>query len=228
MNFGRRFRRLIDLPTRSSPGIDRDVDDEVAFHLEMRVSDLVRSGVTERVARRQAVLEFGDATRLKRALGREDRSAQRGRRVSRWVDDFAYDIRFALRQVIRNPLFAAIAILTVAIGIGANTAIMSAVRGIILRPLPFEAPEQLLRIISRSERLGATAVSVPDFGDFRSQTVSFTGVAAWYSTTANLSGDGEPERLEVARVSDNWFDLLGVRAVSGRAFVSGEERPDAP
>lgn len=228
MNFGRRFRRLIDLPTRSSSGIDRDVDDEVAFHLQMRVSELVRSGVTEREARRQAVLEFGDATRLKRALGREDRSAQRGRRVSRWVDDFAYDIRFALRQVIRNPLFAAIAILTVAIGIGANTAIMSAVRGIILRPLPFEAPEHLLRIISRSERLGATAVSVPDFGDFRSQAVSFAGIAAWYSTTANLSGDGEPERLEVARVSDNWFDLLGVRALSGRAFVSGEERPEAP
>jgi hypothetical protein len=69
MNFGRRFRRLIDLPTRSSPGIDRDVDDEVAFHLEMRVSDLVRSGVTEREARRQAVLEFGDASSAQARAG---------------------------------------------------------------------------------------------------------------------------------------------------------------
>ena len=228
MNIGRMFRRLVEIPTRSSHRIDRDLDDEVAFHLEMRVRDLTRRGVPEADARRQAALEFGDADRFKRVVGREDRSAQRDRRLTRWMSDFAYDVRFAFRQVTRSPLFATIAILTVAIGIGANTAIMSAVRGIILRPLPFESPDALLRIYSRSDRLGPTAVSVPDFTDLRAQTASFVGMAAWYATTTNFSGEGEPERLDIARVSDNWFDLLGVRPIKGRTFVAGEDVLGAP
>ena len=128
MGFGRRFRRLIDLPTRTERGIDRDLDDEVSFHLEMRVLDLVRGGMSEPDARREAVVEFGDANRLKQALGRVDRAAQRDRRMARWMSDVAHDGRFALRQIARSPLFAAVSILTIAIGIGATTAIMSAVR----------------------------------------------------------------------------------------------------
>ena len=228
MNIGRMFRRLIDIPTRSSHRIDNDLEDEVAFHLEMRVRDLTQRGVPEADARRQAALEFGDADRFKRVVGREDRSAERDRRLTRWMTDFSYDVRFAIRQVARSPLFATIAILTVAIGIGANTAIMSAVRGIILRPLPFESPETLIRIYSRSDRLGPTSLSVPDFTDFRAQTASFVGMAAWYATTTNLSGQGEPERLDIARVSDNWFDLLGVRPIKGRTFVAGEDVFGAP
>ena len=228
MTFGRRFRRLIGMPTRTGVAIDRDLDDEVSFHLEMRVKDLVSLGQSEAEARRQAVAEFGDASRLKRSLGRLDRDAQRERRIARWFADFRHDGRFALRQIARSPLFAAVSILTVAIGIGATTAIMSAVRGIVLRPLPFEAPDDLVRIYSRSARLGPTAVSVPDFADLRAQTVSFEGMAAWYETTANLSGDGEPERLGIARVTDNWFKLLRVRPQTGRTFVEGEDQHGAP
>ena len=228
MTFGRRFRRLIGMPTRTDVAIDRDLDDEVSFHLEMRVRDLVRLGQPEAEARQQALAEFGDASRLKRSLGRLDRNAQRERRIARWFGDFRHDGKFALRQIVRSPLFAAVSILTVAIGIGATTAIMSAVRGIVLRPLPFETPDHLLRVYSRSARLGPTAVSVPDFTDLRAQTVSFDGMSAWYESTANLSGEGEPERLATARVSDNWFTVLGVRAQSGRTFVSGEDEHGAP
>lgn len=228
MTFGRRFRRLVDLPNRRGTVIDRDLDDEVRFHLEMRVRDLVRGGATEGDARRQAAAEFGDATRLKRALSREDRSAQRDRRLARWLSEFVYDLRFAWRQIVRSPLFTVVAILTVAIGIGANTSIMSAVRGIVLRPLPFAEPERLLRIYSRSDRLGPSSVSVADFGDLRAQSGTFTGMAAWYSSTANMSGDGEPERLLMAGVSDNWFDLLGTRPITGRTFAKGEDLAGAP
>jgi predicted permease len=228
MRFGRRFRRLIDLPTRTEKAIDRDLDDEVSFHVEMRIRDLVRSGLSESEARRKAMIELGDADQLKQRLGREDRAAQRDRRVAQCLADFASDVRFALRQIVRSPLFAVVSILTIAIGIGATTSIVSAVRGIVLRPLPFESPERLVRMYSRSDRLGATAVSVADFTDIRAQATSFDGMAAWYSTTANLSGDGAPERLEAARVSDNWFDLLGVRPLKGRTFVAGEDRAGAP
>ena len=228
MSFGRTFRRLIGLPTRSAKGIDRDVDDEVSFHIEMRVQDLVRRGTSESDARQQALAEFGDARRLKASLGRLDRSAQRDRQLARWFADCAYDMRFALRQVLRSPLFAAVSILTVAIGIGATTAIMSAVRGIVLRPLPFESPDQLLRVYWRHERLGATSLSVADFADLRAQSASFTGLSAWYESTANLSGVGEPERLASARVTDNFFDVLGVRPQSGRTFAVGDDRHGQP
>ncbi len=228
MSFGRRFRRLIGLPTRSASAIDRDLEDEVTFHLEMRVQDLKRRGVPDENARHQALAEFGDAQRLKESLGRMDRSAQRQHRLARWLGDCAYDVRFALRQIIRSPLFATISVLTVAIGIGATTSIMSAVRGIVLRPLPFESPDRLLRVYWRHEKLGATALSVPDFGDLRAQATSFSGIAAWYESTANLSGNGEPERLASARVTDNWFDLLGVGARSGRTFARGDDQSGAP
>ena len=228
MTFGRRFRRWVNLPTRSDSGIGRDLEDEVAFHIEMRARDLMRLGHSAADAQRQARSEFGDSERLKQVLEREDRSARRDRRIRRWFADFSSDVRFGVRQVTRNPLFASVAILTVAIGIGANTAIMSAVRGIILRPLPFEEPERLVRVHSRSERLGVTAVSVPDFGDLRAQTPTFSGMSAWYSSTTNMSGDGAPERLNIARVSDNWFNVLGIRPVSGRTFVAGEEQEGAP
>lgn len=228
MKFGRTFRRLVEMPTRAPEGIDRDLDDEVAFHLEMRIRDLIRGGVTADEARRQAEVEFGDATRLKHDLAREDRSAQQDRRIRRWLADLLSDLRFAVRQLARNPMFASVAILTVAIGIGANTAIMSAVRGIILRPLPFAEPDRLVRVYSRHDRLGTTALSVADFADIRAQVTTFSGMAAWYEMTTNLTGDGEPERLNAAKVSDNWFQLLGIQPRSGRTFVDGEDRHDAP
>jgi predicted permease len=228
MTIGRKFLRLIGFPTRSAQAIDRDLDDEVSFHIEMRVQDLVRRGFGESDARRQAIDEFGDAERLKTSLGRLDRAAQRDRRLTRWFADCSYDLRFALRQIRRSPLFTAVSILTVAIGIGATTAIMSAVRGIVLQPLPFESPEQLLRVYWRHERLGATALSVPDFTDLRAQTTAFSGLSAWYESTANLSGNGEPERLASARVTDNFFDVLGVQPTMGRTFASGDDRYGQP
>jgi predicted permease len=216
------------LPTRSAEAIDRDLDDEVSFHIEMRVQDLVRRGISETDARQRALTEFGDAQRLKESLGRLDRTAQRDRRLARWFADCAYDMRFALRQIARSPLFAAVSILTVAIGIGATTAILSAVRGIVLRPLPFESPDQLLRVYWRHDRIGATALSVADFSDLRTQSVSFSGLAAWYESTANLSGNGEPERLASARVTDNFFDVLRILPQSGRTFAAGDDRFGQP
>ena len=104
------------------PPIAEFEDSLVGRLKSMRAQDLVRRGMSEADARQKALSEFGDAQRLKKSLGRMDRSAQRDRRLTRWFADCAYDVRFALRQIWRSPLFATVSILTVAIGIGATTA----------------------------------------------------------------------------------------------------------
>ena len=117
MKFGRAFRRLVNLPTPSDARIERDVQDELSFHIEMRTRELVRLGQSVDDARRQASVELGDAERWQRILAREDRHARRDQRLVRWLGDFAFDVRFSIRQLARSPLFAVVAILTVAIGI---------------------------------------------------------------------------------------------------------------
>lgn len=228
MPFGRRFRRLVTPPARSDREISRDVAEEVAFHIEMRTSELVAQGHPPAEAAARARAEFGDETRARRALAEEDRVAERERRRARWWDDLRLDVRFAARQLRRSPAFAAIAVLTLALGIGATTAIMSAVRGILLQPLPLRDPASLVRLYSSSPRTSRTALSVADFTDYARETRSFSGLASFYQTTTNLSGEGDPERLQLARVDANWFDLLGIRPLHGRTFRPDEDADGAP
>ena len=117
--------------------------------------------------------------------------------------------------------------LTLALGVGANTAIFSVVRGVLLRALPYPEPERLVAVQSVI-RGSPTAVSPPDFLDWRAQAKSFSGLAAYFLSTTNLTGTGEPERLTQARVSANFFDILGVRPARGRGFLTGEDAATAP
>jgi predicted permease len=228
MPFGRRFRRLLSLPVRTDAAINRDVDDEMAFHLEMRAAELQRAGIPADEAARRARAEYGDVDRARRALSLEDQRVSQGARRTLFFDELRQDIKYATRQLVQHRAFTAIAVTTLALGIGANTAIFSAVHGIVLQPLPFERPQELLRITSLSKDKKRMAMSVPDYLDFRTQARTFSGIAAYDESTANLTGDGVPERLQVGRVTDNLFAILGAHALRGRLFAPGEDLRQAP
>ncbi|HEY2852018.1 MAG TPA: ABC transporter permease [Gemmatimonadaceae bacterium] len=210
----RRARLLFD-----HDAVEREMDDEMRFHLDMEADDLGRFGADADTASRVARRRFGGVARFQD----EAREARGGW----WLEELRQDTRYALRVLGRGRAFVVIAILTLALGVGANTAIFSVVRGVLLRALPYPEPARLVAI--QSVIRGSTAaVSPPDFFDWRSQARSFAGMAAFFLSTTNLTGNGEPERLTQARVSANFFDVLGVRPVHGRGFVAGEDAPSAP
>jgi len=146
---------------------------------------------------------------------------------TRIIDAVAQDLRYALRMLAKNPAFTSIAIVAIALGIGANTVIFSAVDAVLLRPLPFKNPEQLVMIWENATHLGfpKDTPSPANFLDWQKQATSFTGMAALVERSFNLTGVGEPERLDARRVSANLFELLGVRPLRGRTFAPDDDSP---
>jgi predicted permease len=135
------------------------------------------------------------------------------------------DIRYALRALRRSPAFALAAVLTLALGIGANSAIFSVVNSVLLRPLPYAAPERLVMVWGRYPQFGRTSTSIPDFRDWRDQTTgTFAAMAARRGAAFVLTGMGEAEQITGDRVTANFFQTLGVRAARGRTFLPEEER----
>jgi hypothetical protein len=134
------------------------------------------------------------------------------------------DLRYALRTLRRSRGFAAAAILTLALGIGANSAIFSLVNGVLLRPLPYPAPEQLMTIWGFYPSTGRSTASLPDFRDWRERSRSFTDMAAVTGTLFTITSGGEPEQLTGSRVTANFFRTLGVEPALGRGFLPEEEQ----
>ncbi|HEX8697284.1 MAG TPA: ADOP family duplicated permease, partial [Myxococcaceae bacterium] len=139
------------------------------------------------------------------------------------MDTLLQDLRFGLRLLARQPAFTLIVVLTLALGIGANTAIFSVVNGVLLRPLPYPAPERLVSVWGFHPEIGRETASLPDFRDWREGATSFENLAAYAPTFFNLTGDGEPERVSALRVTANFFQTLGVSPIRGRAFEQGED-----
>ncbi len=145
------------------------------------------------------------------------------------MDTLLADLRYALRTLRRSPGFTAVAVLTLALGIGANTAIFSVVNAVLLRPLPFHDPDRLVLLWERSPQLEFMAVAYPDFVDWREQSRAFEDVAVFNRfRTLNLTGVAEPERLATAVVTASLFPVLGAQAVVGRTFLPDEDHPGAP
>jgi predicted permease len=138
------------------------------------------------------------------------------------------DFRYSLRMLAKSPGFALIAILTLALGIGANTAIFSVVDGVLLNPLPYERPERLVAVYARSKEFQRSSISYPNFLDWVRDNRSLSGLAAFRADDFDLTGMGEPERVEVEMVSANFFRLLGVKPVLGRSFDPQEDQVGAP
>src|SRR2546428_9062618 len=138
------------------------------------------------------------------------------------------DLKFAFRQLLKNPGFAAVAALTLALGIGANTAVFSVINATLLRPFPYENPERLIILQERNAGGGLQDASYLNFADWRSQSTSFESMAAQREGESfNLSGLGEPERLQGQIVSSNFFQTLGIRPFRGRNFVAEDDRSGA-
>lgn len=141
------------------------------------------------------------------------------------IGDFLLDVRYCLRILVKNPGFTAVAVLTLALGIGANTTIFSLVHAVLLRPLPFPNARQIVLMHGRTDQMARTPISFPDLEDWRRQSQSFDGISAFAPQSINLTGQERPERLRGTFVSANFFDLLGVRAARGRTFLPGEDEP---
>lgn len=193
------------------------LDDDMRDHIERETQDNIDRGMSPDEARRQAMLSFGNV-----ALAREDTRAVW---VSRRVDELRQDIRYAVRMLRRSPGFAAVAILTLALGIGANTAIFSAVYDVVLRPLPYREPDRLVLVWEEASSVGfPTNTPAPaNYFDWKRQNVVFADMAATASLTRNLTADGPPEQVVGRSVTANFFSVLGVTPTLGRTFTAEEE-----
>lgn len=167
-----------------------------------------------------------ELSRVERRVATEPVIGGAGRK-SNMFGELAQDLRYAARMLVRTPAFTAVAVLALALGIGANTAIFSVVNAVLLQPLPFKNPDQLVIIWENATHLGfpKNTPSPANFLDWRAQSTVFSGMAAMSPKNFNLTGVGEPERLEGRRVSANLFDLLGVQPRLGRGFLPEEDRP---
>ena len=137
--------------------------------------------------------------------------------------NFLQDLRYAIRTMLKRPGFTIVAALTLALGIGANTAIFSAVNAVLLKPLPFPESEQLISVFETFKPDGFGSVSVPNFEDWKQQNTVFAGISAFSSTSFNLEGGDTPQRIPGMQVSSNYFDVLSVRPTFGRGFLPGED-----
>jgi putative ABC transport system permease protein len=200
-----------------SDKLDRDVDEELRSHLEMRAADNAAAGMTPDEARYDAQRRFGNTTLLKEDLRAMD--------IIGWLDTAARDLRYALRMLRRSPGFTVIAILTLALGIGANTAIFSVINAVLLRPLPYPNSRYLVRVEEHHEGSTAYGVSYANFLDLKNNSQSLSDVAAMRWWTANLVDGGEPESVQSALVSAEYFPALGIQPSLGRAFTAEEDQP---
>lgn len=211
------MRRLLNLFRRAR--VSQAIDDEIRFHIDERVDELVEQGFSEAEARSLAARQFGNRTLLQ----------ERTRDVNVWraAADLAEDAAYALRALRRTPAFAAAAVLTLALGVGATTAIYSVVRTVWLRPLPYRDPDRVVRVWETNARLGIPqfSASVPNFVSWRERSRSFESLVAVMQTSANLTGEGDPERLRSLAVTARFFDTLGLRPVHGRSFAPEEDAP---
>ena len=200
---------------------ERRMDAEMRFHLDCQVEDYISQGLSRGEAERRARREFG-AVDLAKDECRDQRPLE-------WLGQFWHDGRLACRSLARSRGFAAAAALTVALGIGAVTAIFSVVYAVLLKPLPYAHPERIysveIVIPERRTQFASLPPAVQVYLEWRKSHPQFSDVAALTPWECSLTGDGEPERLGGARVSANFFSFLGVRMVRGRAFTAAEERP---
>jgi putative ABC transport system permease protein len=222
------MRRLFRLPG-SSADVAPDVERELKFHLDMRTQELIDAGMGPQAARLAALQAFGDLAAIEgecRTIATRG-ARERARRAT--MTGLLHDLRFAFRSLRKSPGFTLVAVLTLALGIGANTAVFSMVRGVLLRPLPYENGESLVYLRQPAPLGGVdnARFSVPELADYRQRSRSLQSLVEYHSMPFILLGRGEPRRVQTGVVSANYFEVLGVRPLLGRGFRAGEDQPGA-
>ena len=199
-----------------------ELEREIRSHLDMDIADRISRGESPNEAARNARLDFGNATDV-----RETTSDMWSGEV---FHQSVHDIRYAIRGLLRAPGFAIIAVLTLALGIGANTAIFSVVNGVLLRPLPFPKPTQLVFIQTKYAKLGLDQfpADLGEFIEFRARNRAFRDVGAYAVGQVNVGADDAPQRVISGRVTPSLFNTLGIRPAQGRTFTDAEAVPNGP
>ena len=203
---------------RSEQG-SRDFADEIESHLQMHIADNLRSGMSPQEARRHALIKLGGVQQTKEHY--RDRASLPA------LEMLWSDIRFAARLLSKNAGFTIVAIVTLAIGIGGNTAIFSIVNGVLLNPLPFPQPEQLVAVDESKPNFDQGSISYPNFLDWQKDNHSFSALAVARGSAFSLTGRGEAEQVNAEFVSGSFFPLLGVNPILGRTFTPAEEQGGA-
>jgi predicted permease len=198
--------------------VEQEMEEELRFHLRMRTWENIEHGMKPEEAELAARRRFGNVGRIK-DLGRDIKGGG-------LMETLLQDLRYGMRMLFKNKGFTTVATLTLALGIGANTAIFSVVNAVLISPLPYRAPDRLVQVWEhyRPKNKPHGTVAPANFLDWKAQNQSFEGMAAYDNFPSfNLTGVGEPERIQAARVSVGLFPLLGVSALAGRVFTNEEE-----
>ena len=216
------------------PAHEAEIVEELAQHLDDVYQRLLKSGATEKEAKSSALNELATDDLLQKEMRRSQTTFKEspvagGPAKTNVLADLLHDLRYAVRLQRKNPGFTMVAVIALALGIGANTAIFSVVNTILLRPLPYKDPERLVLVWEDASKMGypRDTPAAANFVDWRDQNHVFEGMAAISDESFNLTGSGEPERLEGHTVSATLFPLLGVEPHIGRVFTAAEDQPGA-
>src|SRR6266404_4717043 len=211
---GRSFLRNLFLPRR----VEVDLDQEVQSHLEMLTEENIRAGMPPKEAQRVARMELGGIEQVKEQVREE--------RIGNWLHSLISDCRYGVRQLRKNPGFTAVAILTLALGIGANTGVFSILNAVLLRALPYPYAERLVKAGAYDLKSGTLygTTSYPDFADWSAQNRFFASFAAYEDKTFNLGGTFQPEHVKGEIVSSDFFETFGVQPDKGQSFASAHNQ----
>ncbi|HEY6220602.1 MAG TPA: ABC transporter permease, partial [Gemmatimonadaceae bacterium] len=209
--------------------VETEVNEELEAHIELQTARYIREGLDPHAAREKAMARFGETSTIRAECTDIRQDMETDMRRAETIEEFRQDAAFALRGFRRAPLFTAVALLTIAIGVGANTAIFSVVNTVLLRPLPYPNAERIVTISNayRGRELVKSAVAGAELFDYRETFASLDAIAGFRGATATLTGiGGDPEPISVLVVTPNLFDVLGEHTVVGRDFLPSDGRPN--
>ena len=203
----------------SSRRVEADLDQEVHAHLEMLTEENIRAGVPPQEAQRAARMELGGIEQVKEQVRQE--------RMGNWLGSVVSDCRYSLRQLRRSPGTTAVMVFTLALAIGATTAIFSVVYGVLLRPLPYSDANRIMAVFEVNSKGGWSHLADPNFDDFRDQNRSFETIAKYSAYVVSVSGASQPTRTMVAHVSPDFLKVFGIQPLLGRDFTIGDAKKGA-